>query len=91
MVMKVNKQFQYEQLARRTLSILNISFDDTASLEKLIEIIDNAIVLPASSTELNIQRLSKDIATQLKSKGRNDYIEKLIEQLESEVNYLPFD
>ncbi len=82
---------KYQSLAIQALTTMNIRHDPSDSLETLIKQIRAAVPLAASSTELEIMSLCQQIASAIEDKNPQDLISELLEKLEFEVSFLPWD
>jgi hypothetical protein len=82
---------KYRNIATRTLKIMEIKFKGDESLDKLIQRIRYGLLLPASSTEVEIKKLSMLIATKIEEQAELEEIDDLIEKLDFEVSYLLWD
>ena len=82
---------EFRSLAEMALNILGISYGQTETLEAMLDKLRHTIALPASSTEWEIQRLAEEIANEIEARGDKSRIKELLERLEFEVTFLPFD
>lgn len=89
--MKEPKKMKYLTLAQEALRIMEMPNSADESLESMLAKMRNTFPLPASSTEREIRALSEKIADEIEQEGTISHIRKLIEKLEFEVTYLPFD
>ena len=82
---------EFRSLAKMALEILGIPYSQTETLETMVDKLRNIIPLPASATEWKIRRLAEEIAGEIDARGNKSRIKKLLETLEFEVTFLPFD
>ena len=81
----------YIQLARKTLKIMNIKYSNNENLENLIEKIEKSVTFYSTSTEKEILKLTKLIATEIKNRENVKLINNHLSELENEISYLPWD
>ncbi|MBK9750072.1 MAG: hypothetical protein IPO91_25315 [Chloroflexi bacterium] len=80
------------RIAQQALEIMKISSGAEDNLDTLVHRLRTVIPLAASSTELEIRRLSNLIADTVEnSELEETQVKELLEKLEFEVTFLPFD
>ncbi len=85
------KEDEYIKLAKKTLKILEITYSENENLESLLKKIENAMPFYSSSTEKEIAELTVKIAREIRNRGDINSLNKLLQKLEDDVSYLPWD
>lgn len=85
----MNEKIKY---AKKALDVMGISYQDNETIDILLLKLKNSVPLAASSTELEIRRLSKELAEILDSDSLDlEEIETLLDKLNFEVTFIHFD